>query len=302
MKVVSDLQFVVIRLLLSVRCGFLWDASFPPPFTVPLLRVCTFPSFFLSPFTPCTVDESVWEKGSVGRETRRDQERLAKDFGSQWLGSGLTWSQRCQCGEKTGDAGVPRSEMETVKLKNRLLQFHHLPYFLDYIAGLDFQLELIFFQTTVSYLCSLFSPWLFFSITRDDDMRGVGGGVDTWDHPVQPPLNLIWRLRPRSGDGIFKLMWKLAEEPGPAAQLLNSMPKLSSLMGPWFNLWSSEKETSAEAAASEQAQKVTVYIYLSERHGKEKSPQPWERKYQINLQWAFLFCRKTEMNVARDTK
>lgn len=185
MKVVSDLQFVVIRLLLSVHCGFLCDASFPPPFTVPLLRVCTFPSFFLIPFTPCTVDESVWEKGSVGRDAQGPGGALAKDFGSQWLGSGLTWSQRCQCGEKTGDAGVPRSEMETVKLKNRLLQFHHLPYFLDYIAGLDFQLELIFFQTTVSYLCSLFSPWLFFSITRDDDMRGVGG-VDTWDHPMQP--------------------------------------------------------------------------------------------------------------------
>lgn len=69
-------------------------------------------------------------------------------------------------------------------------------------------------------------------------------------------------------------MWKLVEEPGPAAQLLNPMPKLSSLMGPWFNLWSSEKGTSAEAAASEHAQKVTVYIYLSERCGKEKSPQP----------------------------
>ena len=92
------------------------------------------------------------------RDTRGQGAALARDFGSQWLGSGLTWSQRRQRGEKTGDAGIPRSEMETVKLKNRLLQFHHLPFFLDCIAGLDFQLELVFFQTTVSYLCSLFSP------------------------------------------------------------------------------------------------------------------------------------------------
>lgn len=49
--------------------------------------------------------------------------------------------------------------------------------FLAYIAGLDFQLELVFFQTTVSYLCSLFSPWLFFSITGDDDLRGRGGSL-----------------------------------------------------------------------------------------------------------------------------
>lgn len=61
MRLVSDLQFVVIHLLLSVHCGFLCDASFPPAFTVSLslLRVCTSPSFFLSPFTLCTVDESV---------------------------------------------------------------------------------------------------------------------------------------------------------------------------------------------------------------------------------------------------
>jgi len=50
------------------------------------------------------------------RDTRGPGAALARDFGSQWLGLGLTWSQRCQCGEKTGDAGIPRSEMETVKL------------------------------------------------------------------------------------------------------------------------------------------------------------------------------------------
>lgn len=75
------------------------------------------------------------------RDARGPGAALARDFGSQWLGSGLTWSQRCQYGEKTGDAGVPRSEMETAKLKNRLLQFHHLPFFLDYIAGLIFSLN-----------------------------------------------------------------------------------------------------------------------------------------------------------------
>lgn len=71
-------------------------------------------------------------------------------------------------------------------------------------------------------------------------------------------------------------------------------------MDHWFNLWNSEKLTSAEAAASEGAQKVMVCIHLSERNGKEKNSQHWEKKYQINLQ--LLFCRKTEMNIACDTK
>lgn len=66
---------------------------------------------------------------------------------------------------------------------------------------------------------------------------------------------------------------KLVEEPGPAAQILNPRPKLSSLMDHWFNLWNSEKLTSAEAAASEGAQKVMVCIHLSERNGKEKNSQ-----------------------------
>ena len=94
MRLVSDLQFVVIHLLLSVHCGFLCDASFPPPFTVSLslLSVCTFPSFFLSPFTLCTVDESVWEKGSVGRETHGDKGQPslgtsgANGWAQGWLG------------------------------------------------------------------------------------------------------------------------------------------------------------------------------------------------------------------------
>lgn len=119
----------------------------------------------------------VRERECVKRDTWGPGAALAWNLGSQWLGSGLTWRQRLQCGEKTGDAGVLRSEMETGKLKNRLLQFHHLPFSLDYIAGLHFQLELVFFQTTVSYLRSLFSLWLFFSITRDDDMRGWGGSL-----------------------------------------------------------------------------------------------------------------------------
>ena len=106
MRLVSDLQFVVIHLLLSVHCGFLCDASFPPPFTVSLslLSVCTFPSFFLSPFTLCTVDESVWEKGSVGRETHGDKGQPslgtsgANGWAQGWLGvrDAEIWDGNCE--------------------------------------------------------------------------------------------------------------------------------------------------------------------------------------------------------------
>lgn len=167
-------------------------------------------------------------------------EPLANGTMSGWLVSRLIWSQRCQNGEKTGDAGFPGSEMATGKLKDRPWQSWRTCHFLDQIAGLNFYLELVSFQATVSYLCSLFSVWLcFFPITIDYDIRA--GGVGRLHLPVQPPSVRSEESGSREAMTSSRSHSKLVEELRLEAHLPNRRPKLSSLMDSWLNLWNSAK-------------------------------------------------------------
>lgn len=101
-------------------------------------------------------------------------------------------------------------------------------FYLDQVAGLGFKFELVSFQAAVSLIfCFVFSLWLhFFYISTDYNIR-TG---DPWTHLVQFPSIIYEKSGSREVVTSSRSYSKLVELLKLEAHLLNSRPKLLSLM------------------------------------------------------------------------
>lgn len=135
------------------------------------------------------------------------------------------------------DVGFPRLEMRTMKPKGRHWKSCHLPFFWIPLLAWIFSLNQFPFRQLIFF--SLFSPWLHFSpITTDHQIRA--GGYPR-DHLLQPSKIRWEESGPRGVMTSSRSHSRLVEKLRLDAHLLDSRPKLSSLMGSWFNLWNSGK-------------------------------------------------------------